>query len=353
MLSRPKDWRSAHARKEVVLWMGGKLNTRQQGVDEMAQKRLPPDQSPKWWPVLVYPLACLIFFALSSDALAGTSTQATQTFGERIEPYGQFKLLRGKKWGICRKLDAGFSAHPALPQWDYCALPLGADREFRRPKWSALNPEAQMDLVKEIYYWSSRPAGFAARQELNEEAPPSKVEIEKVWEAATQSWRKKGIIEKPLLERARIDLNNDGHVDSVYRLSVWDEQLVPPVLRNETGRILRDKLRIALRDTAHPVISKICARPFIDGVSRSFNIFVRSEDDPLLHRDVLRRLTPYPMDVFYYRGRTYLGGIGRAPPYVLEPIPRIPFGTTGLPLLNVRGLTAPEELCQFTFESGE
>lgn len=117
-----------------------------------------------------------------------------------------FTISYGKRYDLCRAYEQNLRSFPELSSTTH-VWPLDRQlTEFRQPHWQSVDPRDHLEVIQTIYLWSEDPQakwdGSAAKNAWNAK------------EKSVLDQIKSGLVQ---LDRARIDFNNDGRLDTVYR----------------------------------------------------------------------------------------------------------------------------------------
>jgi hypothetical protein len=118
-----------------------------------------------------------------------------------------FELAEGGRFKLCHAYQHNLdSLGDDIPRQTY-EWPVDPNlRDFRTPRWRAVDPLQNIDVIKKMYLWrDSKNIGLAAATAANKwpEEEPRILDLVR-----------KGVVR---LETARVDFDNDGHFDRVYR----------------------------------------------------------------------------------------------------------------------------------------
>jgi hypothetical protein len=222
---------------------------------------------------------------------------------------------------LCQELDHHYAALGRVTS-QMCTVSLPRGSEFRRPAWRPVDPNANIETVKEGFFWQFldqqvnygvyyNPEHRALIQDLRKawpesDGPPffnhmpkdiSTALVERVWRSFGGPVRKMIAAGALKLETAHFDLNSDGVPEPVYRMSH---------LVFEVPRRPQDPVEIGVR------LWSCDAAPGRDE-NHPYVIFVRRTDaqglwngGPDFWARGTRQDTDQMNDVFWYRGRPYV-----------------------------------------------
>jgi hypothetical protein len=119
---------------------------------------------------------------------------------------GSFGLVRGKRYELCREYEKNLRSFPRLSestgQWPLDPKLL----DFKKPQWETVDARQHLDVMKTLFfrnYGPGRQVGSATPEEIWEQH--AKAVFDGLADGSVR------------LERARFDVDNDGHADTVYR----------------------------------------------------------------------------------------------------------------------------------------
>lgn len=224
-------------------------------------------------------LALMFAFGTGASA-AAQEPDGAKAQRERAAPTSI--LEKGKQFALCRRLEANLDRFPDFNWGNFCFLPFDPSFPmFSRPKWESLDPKENLGIVREIFLQKK----FFRQVMLGHGPQPSEEEREKAWRdgrnhysrrladgssagATIHEYLEEGVIR---LERGRVDMDNDGDGDIVYRFSVWNCN------------------RMAPREGEH----------------RRWSYHFLDRDKSRLQRR-FRTMANGPHDVFYHEGRIFV-----------------------------------------------
>lgn len=139
--------------------------------------------------------------------------------------YRGFEIVKGGDEPVCQGIAQGLREQGLIPsQWAYCGVPFPAgSTEFQQISgWRDLDPAANMELVREIFYWFNAQkdvlgAENAQRQLSSRLIIPEISDL--VWEPSKSRVRAAIAAGQIQLQVARFDLDNTGELDTVYRMT--------------------------------------------------------------------------------------------------------------------------------------
>jgi len=239
---------------------------------------------------------------------------------------GTYSLSKGGQFDLCQALERGLAQLPPIVNISLCEAPLEpGNSDFQRPIWEAIDPLANLDVVKEIYTWSRYPGGREIQPYLDEmrrsRSTPQHI-IDEVWAPVEQDVL--ALIEAGVfhLQRAHFDINHDGKSETVYRMSIIG--------------------RYRTVDGFGPAKIHQCSPVPGNEGKQVYNFFLLERDDPIGSLS-FRKYTNSILDAFLYRGRVYLANVGWIGYYVQEPTHYLGEG----------GIILPSEVCGFNFRRQE
>lgn len=206
-------------------------------------------------------------------------------------------IVRGDSFELCHEYLRGLQEYNA-PYYGYCgvAMPL-ENTDFLLPIWEDLDPAKNMNLVREIFYWTNAKFNylwdysyFLKRQRYEREIVPEM--IDRLWEPAKADVMRLVAQGRIALQQSQLDLNFDGESEPVYRMT--------PLALKGSGRVSGD--------STYPgfvIFDRQCKPVGLPGGDRDFVYFVRAADSHQAH-ELLRATGLWPgMNLFSWRGRVY------------------------------------------------
>lgn len=180
---------------------------------------------------------------------------------------------------------------------DFCTVPY-EDRHhgMRLPDWQPVDPTKHLDLLSRalpgignyIYQFEKKIAG-------EKPGPPPSEQAKRIfWQRYGQRLIEAIVAGRATLETARLDFDNSGPEEQVYRVS----QMEPVDKTNPDG----------------PWRSSRCSLPSFDPPVPYYGLFLGEEDEKRIGSTPLDSVIA-SNDLFIYRGRTYLVKRGPGGPY--------------------------------------
>jgi RNAse (barnase) inhibitor barstar len=117
-----------------------------------------------------------------------------------------FELASGGRFKLCHAYERNLDSLGDVSRQTY-EWPLNPNlKDFRKPRWRVVDPLQNIEVIKKMYLWrDSEHIGLAAATAANKWAQ----EEPKILDLVRQ-----GLVR---LETTRVDFDNDGHLDRVYR----------------------------------------------------------------------------------------------------------------------------------------
>ena len=119
---------------------------------------------------------------------------------------GSFTLTAGGQYALCREYAKNLMFFPEVSRDTY-EWPLDATlKRFRKPKWQPVDARQHIDVIKTLYIWAADPnrkEGEAEDEQKWRQREPMAFDL--IRRGAAQ------------LEATRLDFDNDGTSDEVYR----------------------------------------------------------------------------------------------------------------------------------------
>ncbi len=233
----------------------------------------------------------------------------------------KIEITNGAQLELCREYARGLQEYNAPYRYCGVALPSG-NSDFRLPKWEDLDPAENMDLVREIFYWTNASQNylwsykdFLKRQVYKPDIVPSMFDA--LWEPAKADVERLLADGRIILQRSSFDTNFDGKSESVYRMT--------PVL------VISISSKVEQKYPGLFVMDQKCKRAGLPGDDKDYVYFVSKEESLYTYRDI-RHFGLWPgMSFFYWKGRIYwLQGGG-----IMEPVPAptVAEGSFGKPII--------------------
>jgi hypothetical protein len=119
---------------------------------------------------------------------------------------GTFELTYGKQFALCRTFWKNLAAFPDLSETTY-EWPLDSTiTALTKPRWEPVEIRDNMDIVKTLYLWNYDPLNTKSYEAMN-----------RLWEHESHAVLEQMSSGSVRLDRARLDVDANGQVDTVYR----------------------------------------------------------------------------------------------------------------------------------------
>lgn len=209
---------------------------------------------------------------------------------------GEWSLVKGAQFDLCRALERGVVEHKIRQRY-ICETPLPTDDpDFSRPAWEDVDPIEHFELIKEIYFWAR--GRFEFRDSVNVSDLSGKPEkpvdqMDAAFSPLEAELRAVVQTENFHLQRSQFDIDHDGELEYVYRMTVVGR-----------SRPTMEEFKITGREWDSIQTNNFGCETKDLAASHHY-IFLRFEDHPESFFTT-RSNAPFIQDPFFYRGRAYV-----------------------------------------------
>lgn len=244
-------------------------------------------------------LAILATIAVETIVAAPSIAQSEGSKASR--PPIRVEMTDGGRNALCRAITIGLTEwHVRSPS--YCGFPMPSDdKDFRLPRWESIDPANNMAIVSEIFYLSNLSIASVGQEDFYRQLHSADILsnlLEQIWPPARPEVERLIVSGKVLLQRSAMDFDHDGKREPVYRMTYVYRPFQfgkPPTADIDYQPVTTD---IGIIGHCYP-------SDLPEG-DQLFVYYVRKEDSPSSYQYLAGRHLMPGMNVFYWRGRTYL-----------------------------------------------
>jgi hypothetical protein len=243
-------------------------------------------------------LVSLNMKTLLSICLVGFLTSCI-SFAQAEKPY-EVSIFTGEELELCQKVSNVYDLAQAIDP-NYCGLPIPVDDpDFKLPKWENLEPNSNMKLVRNMYYWHNlwnRHGKDLFEQQMLDKSDINEELLAKIWKPVEKQIHM--LIQENIitLQKSHFDADFDGIAEDIYRMT-------PLVGLHNT---IEDGHKVVIQDK--------CIDYGLPGADKKFIYYIPVAQLPNQDYGHLYQLKLRGGGYFFWKGRAYwnYGGLIREP----------------------------------------